>query len=188
MDAERQETRSGRPAGGVRADHRTSRVQGVGARQADLFAPAGGGGYLDECNPSELSKRDIEAAKIRELEAMGLAMVWLRVARSIGYENFVELWRILDTSAEQREMRLSDNESMIEVQMRRFASFRRFQRNRFIETLAADGLPALEIQMAVKGQLGESLTRNHIVRIARRGKIGGWKKTPSPPPLGGHEA
>lgn len=173
------ETRSAKPARDGMALASTSSVQGVGARQTDLFAPEGGGGYLDECNRSELSRRDVEAAKIRELEDMGIAQIWLRVARSIGYENFLELWRILDVAAEQREMRLSDNESMIEVQMRRYSSFRRYQRNRFIETLAAGGIPPLDIQQAVKGQLGESLTRNHIVRIARRGKMAAWKSPPT---------
>lgn len=146
--------------------------QGVGGRQPDLFAPAGGGGYLDECNPAEVSKTDIEHAKIRELEDMGLQQVWLTVARQIGYDAFIAMWRLLDAAAERREMRLSDNESMIEVSLRRFASFRRYQRNRFIETLAAMGLPNTEIQSAVKGQLGENLTRNHIVRLARRGRMG----------------
>lgn len=144
---------------------------GVGGRQPDLFAPEGGGGYLDECNPAELSKRDIERAKIRELEDMGMSQVWLTIALQIGYDNFIAMWRLLDAAAERREMRLSDNESMIEVSLRRFASFRRYQRNRFIETLAAMGLPNTEIQSAVKGQLGENLTRDHIKRLARRGRI-----------------
>lgn len=149
----------------------TTLVRGVGARQADLFAPQGGGGYLDERNRSDLSKKDLEAAKIRELDDMGLSRLWLRVAATIGYDNFLQLWRLLDTAAEQRELRLSDNQSMIEVQLRRFSSFRRYQRNRFIETLAASGLPADQIRLEVKAQLGENLTRNHIVRLARRGRI-----------------
>jgi hypothetical protein len=143
----------------------------VGGRQADLFAPEGGGGYLDECNPAEVSKTEIERAKIRELEDMGMAQVWVNIARQIGYDNFITLWRLLDAAAERREMRLSENESMIEVNLRRFASFRRYQRNRFIETLALMGLPNGEIQAAVRGQLGENLTRNHIVRLARRGRM-----------------
>ena len=165
------ETRSRMHAHGRPGATATPDARGVGARQGDLFGPAGGGGYLNECNRSEVSKRDLEVAKIRELEDMGLPNIWLRVARAIGFENFMQFWRIVDTAAEHREMRLSDNESMIEVQMRRYASFRRYQRNRFIETLAAGGHSATEIQQAVKGQLGESLSRNHIVRLARRGRM-----------------
>ena len=100
-----------------------------------------------------------------------MAQVWVNIARQIGYDNFITLWRLLDAAAERREMRLSENESMIEVNLRRFASFRRYQRNRFIETLALMGLPNGEIQAAVRGQLGENLTRNHIVRLARRGRM-----------------
>ena len=144
---------------------------GWGLGRATCSARPGGGGYLNECNRSDVSKRDLEVAKIRELEDMGLPNIWLRVARAIGFENFMQFWRIVDTAAEHREMRLSDNESMIEVQMRRYASFKRYQRNRFIETLAAGGHSATEIQQAVKGQLGESLSRNHIVRLARRGRM-----------------
>jgi len=165
------ELRSAAPARDGTALAITTLVQGVGARQGDLFAPAGGGGYLDERNRSDLSKKDLEFAKIRELDDMGLSRLWLRVAKTIGYDNFLQLWRLLDTAAEQRELRLSDNQSMIEVQLRRFSSFRRYQRNRFIETLAATGLPADQIRLEVKTQLGENLTRNHIVRLARGARM-----------------
>ena len=141
--------------------------QGVGARQGDLFPDAGGGGYLNECTTSKVW----EAAKIRELMDMGLPSVWIRVAESIGYDNFLQLWRILDTAAELREIRRSENESMIEVQLRRYTSFKRYQRNRFIEALASNGLPNAAIQHAVKQHLGEKLDRSHIRRLAARGRM-----------------
>lgn len=142
-------------------------AQGVGARQGDLFAPVGGGGYLNECTASKIW----EKAKLSELADMGLPSVWLRVADAIGYDKFLIFWRILDTAAEQREVRRSENESMIELQLRRYSSFKRYQRNRFIETLAATGLPSAAIQQAVKQQLGEKLHVQHIRRLALRGKM-----------------
>lgn len=163
------------PRSGARAHARPGpggggEVQGVGGRQGDLFAPEGGGGYLDECNPVELPQGTVEDTKFRELEEMGLPAVWLEGARLIGYENFVRLWRHLDGAAAGGSLPLSDNESMIEVRLRRFASFQRFQRNRFIESLAALGLDGAEIQVAVHSQLGEKLTRNHILRLIRRSR------------------
>lgn len=151
----------GAPEGGT--------APGVGARQGDLFTSEGGGGYLDECTTSKL----LEGAKIRELADMGLPAIWLRVAERIGYDNFLDMWRILDTAAEHREVRRSENESMIEVQLRRFRSFERFQRNRWIEELARNHLPNAVIQKAVKDRLGEKVDRSHIRRIARRGRIPG---------------
>lgn len=55
---------------------------------------------------------------------------------------------------------------MIEVQLRRIASFHRFQRNRFIEALAATGMVDRQIQAALEHQLGEKLSLSHISRLA----------------------
>lgn len=161
------EVRSGTAAQADQAALEGATVPGVGARQGDLFTPEWGGGYLNECTTSEL----LEAAKIRELETMGLPAIWLRVAERIGYDNFLEMWRILDTAAELREIRRSENESMIEVQLRRYSSFRRFQRNRWVEELARNHLPPAVIQKAVKDRLGEKLDRSHIRKIARHARM-----------------
>lgn len=93
---------------------------------------------------------------------MGLPGVWLEVARAIGYEHFMVMWAILDRSMALR----SESESMIEVQLRRLASYHRFQRNRFIEALASAGMPDRQIQRALEAQLGEKLSISHISRLA----------------------
>jgi hypothetical protein len=41
-------------------------------------------------------------AKIRELETMGLPAVWIEVAKTIGYDNFMAMWTILDRSLQLR--------------------------------------------------------------------------------------
>lgn len=161
------ESRSARHAGPALDAQEDALAEGVGGRQADLFPSEGGGGYLDECTTSKV----LEKAKLRELSDMGLPAIWIRVAESIGYDNFLQLWRILDTAAELREIRRSENESMIEVQLRRFSSFQRYQRNRWIEELAQNGLPNAAIQQAVKQRLGEKLDRSHIRRLATRGRV-----------------
>ena len=161
------ETRSAAPAPARSPAPALHDSEGVGARQRDLFASGEGGGYLNECTSSKIW----EKAKLNELAEMGLPSVWLRVAAAVGYDNFLIFWRILDAAAEVREVRRSDNESMIEVSLRRYSSFKRHQRNRYIETLAAMGLPNALIQQEVKRKLGEKLDRSHIRRLAKRGRI-----------------
>lgn len=133
-------------------------VHGVGARQAGPRLRPRGGGYLNECTTPGLW----EEAKFRELADMGLPGVWLAVAREVGYDKFMAMWRILDAAIEMR----SDSDSMIEVQLRRFSSFRRYQRNRFIEALANLGCTDKEIRGRVKRELGEDLSLSHIYRLA----------------------
>lgn len=161
------EVRSGTVAQAVEVDAQATSVPGVGGRQYDLFASGGGGGYLNECTTSKL----LEGAKIRELSEMGLPAIWIRIAEAVGYDNFLTIWRILDTAAELREIRRSENESMIEVQLRRYSSFQRFQRNRWVEEMARNHFPPAVIQKLVKDRLGEKLDRSHIRKIARRGRM-----------------
>lgn len=137
-------------------------TRGVGARQAQEDAPGGGGGYLDECTTPE----DWEGVKLRELAEMGLPRLWLDIAKAIGYDQFLTLWQMLDAAEEFR----SDSGSMIEVELRRYRSFLRYQRNRFIEALAPF-TDDLEIQARVGSELGENLSLDHINRLARRRRM-----------------
>lgn len=157
------EMRSEAPAGAQADWVNEAAMQGVGAWHGHDPATAGGGGYLDECTPLQLW----DDAKFRELAAMGLPQVWLDVARDIGYEAFMRVWRRLDAATEL----LSDSESMIEVKLRRHASFQRFQRNRFIEALVDMGLQASEIRDRVARDIGDNLTLRHIQRIARTRRV-----------------
>ncbi|MBV7454345.1 hypothetical protein KW843_07670 [Acidovorax sp. sif1233] len=161
------ETRSAGPAGaqqdwidGYHNCESVSIAQGVGARQCESFAPGEGGGYLGECTPSQLW----EDAKFRELDRMGLPQVWLDVARDIGYDAFMTMWRRLDSAIELR----SEAESMIEVKLRRYASFQRYQRNRFIETLVSMGCSSQEIRARVRTNIGEELSLHHIRRLVKQ--------------------
>jgi hypothetical protein len=136
---------------------------GVGDRHARPGRRRRGGGYLNTRTSTDVW----EDAKIRELEIMGLPAVWIEVAKTIGYDPFMSMWSILDRSLKLR----SENESMIEVQLRRLSSYRRFQRNRFIESLVLAGLDDRAIRAMVKVQLGEELSLSHISRLAGRRKV-----------------
>ncbi len=138
-------------------------VRGVGARHGEANSPARGGGYLNGCNAPQVW----EEAKFRELAEMGLPQIWLTVARDIGYDNFMVMWRRLDAAIEFR----SDAESMIEVQLRRYSSFQRYQRNRFIEALAPF-FTNTEIKVRVKRELNEDLSLNHVRRLANKRRVG----------------
>lgn len=141
--------------------------EGVGARHAPLHGPQGGGGYLNECIGSEVPIGDWDALKIRELETMGLPQVWLDIARLTGYETFVEIWRRMDMATETGAFKRIDG-GMIEMQLRGFKSFKRFQRNRFIESLAMSGMNVDQIRYEVLTKLGEKLTPDHTFRLTAR--------------------
>ena len=138
-------------------------AHGVGGRQGRARPRRGGGGYLDECTPAELFER----AKIRELADMGMPRVWIDVAQSIGFENFMRMWRVLDAAIEMR----SESESMIELKLRRVASYQRYQRNRFIETLAGLGLTPRTIRERLAAELGETVSASHTKRLMKRNRI-----------------
>lgn len=132
-------------------------VHGVGVRQALPTRPARGGGYLHECMPPQLSAD----ARFRELEDMGLPGFWLQLAYAIGYDHFMTMWRMLDAEHTLH----NDAGSMIELQMRRYSSFRRYQRNRFVETLVDMGLTDTVIKERLRCELGEELSISHIGRL-----------------------
>jgi hypothetical protein len=157
------ETRSAKPAQLHLVGIEQPPGHGVGGRQGRPRRGRRGGGYLNECTSSNVW----EVAKIRELEVMGMPSVWLAVAREIGYDRFMAMWRILDRAVQLR----SESESMIEVQLRRLSSYHRFQRNRFIESLVASGFGDRAIRDMVQAQLGEKLSLSHISRLAGRRKV-----------------
>jgi hypothetical protein len=108
-----------------------------------------------------------EATLLDELDAMGLSSVMLNVARTIGFDNFMAAWRILDGAHEA----LSDNDSGIYIRMPRMSAYRRFQRNRFIEAMARMGMSHPEIARSVKRDLGEEVSDRHIWRLMAGGRV-----------------
>ena len=142
----------------VALEHRDpdAAAEGVGGRQSVGLGRRRGGGYLDSCNPPKFAGDP----RLGELRAMGLAPVWLHVAETIGHEAFIAMWRIVD--AEPTFRRDSDNLMML---LRPFRSYLRFQRNRYIESLHAQGRSLSEIQELVKRNLCEEIGLRHIRRL-----------------------
>lgn len=135
---------------------------GVGGRQAGRPARTGGGGYLNGCTASELCADP----RLRELAEIGLSATWLGVARQLGYDQFVALWRLLSADPALR----NDN-NQIELTLRPFRAYERYQRNRYIETLTQQGLPLSLIHQLVRHELGESLGYRQMKRLVAAARV-----------------
>lgn len=134
---------------------------GVGARQRTRPVRQGGGGYLNGCTASEL-RADV---RLRELAEIGLSATWLSVAQLLGYEQFVAMWRLLSA-----DPALRNDDDQIELRLRPFRAFERYQRNRYIATLVQAGIKPSDIHAMVHKDLGEKLSYRHIKRLAAAGR------------------
>lgn len=138
----------------------TRDVHRVGARHALTPSPAGQGGYLNICNSDRFSKKNAprDDSRLAELREIGLAAHWLDVAASIGVDNFLTMWAILSNcDAVQDEKHYA--------YVPRFSVWMRYQRNRVIMSLHADGLCAQEIRVRIRNDLNETVSVDHIKRI-----------------------
>jgi len=132
---------------------------GVGARHGQSAPPTGQGGYPNICNSDRFSKKNARAdSRLAELREIGLAAHWLDVAASIGVDNFLTMWAILSNcDAVQDEKHYA--------YVPRYSVWMRYQRNRVILSLHADGLRAQEIRVRIMDDLNEVVSVDHIKRI-----------------------
>lgn len=141
---------------------------GVGGRQGTPPTPLGGGGYLDECSVLNFRARGAEKKRdprLDELVRLGLQRVWLDVAEAIGVDRFLAMWRILDTGFQAT----ADDAGRMLVPMRSYRTYLKFQRNRYIETLAGMGYNAQQIRDKLRSQLCETISLRHIYRLRNNG-------------------
>lgn len=94
---------------------------------------------------------------------MGLPRFWLDVADLIGIDAFLAFWRRLDAEPTAR-----DHNSMMRVEIRRYDSWLRYQRNRYIQSMNRSGLTTQQIAQAVRANLGEEISVRHVARILKR--------------------
>lgn len=139
---------------------------GVGGRRPPGAPQPGGGGYLGICTVFKLSPSDGRDSdpRLDEFRAMGLPGVWLRIAATVGPDAFLATWRILDA---EPAFKTADGD--LDIRMRSFRSYLRYQRNRYIEALCSAGMTAREIQEAVRRDLCERISIRHISRIKSGG-------------------
>ncbi|MDD2664360.1 MAG: hypothetical protein PHD19_11470 [Dechloromonas sp.] len=138
--------------------------QGVGARQGGSGPVGGGGGYLKICGAQnfQIPDESPEDPRFLELEAIGMPGAWLRLARRVGFDAFLDVWRMI---SEDESTRHDGGRRM--PKLREFSAYQRYQRNRYVKSLAEHGLNPDQIQRIVQRHLGERLSVCHIQGLAK---------------------
>ena len=139
-------------------------AQGVGGRQGKARPVAGGGGYLKNCG---ISNFQIPGApppdpRFTEIEKIGIGGPWLRLARRVGFDTFLEIWRAI---SDDEAVRHDGGRRM--PKLREFSAYGRFQRNEYIRSLARSGFDPQQVQKLVQRNLHEFLSLKHIQGIMR---------------------
>jgi hypothetical protein len=132
---------------------------GVGGRQAKGRVSGGGGGYLENCGISNFRIQDAPPPDPRfdELAKIGIGGPWLRLARRVGFDAFLEIWRAI---SEDEGVRHDGGRRM--PKLREFSAYQRFQRNQYVRSLAAGGMDPQQVRKLVEKNLGERLSIRHI--------------------------
>jgi hypothetical protein len=149
-------------------------AMGVGGRRGPAPVSTRGGGYQDNCNVFEFDvgvKKIAGDPRLDELASMGLPEYWLQVAAYLGVDAFLGMWRILDANRNSIPAASSNGANSMAPTLRTYSNYLRFQKNRFVETLAAQGVEPKEIQKRVENQLCESISIVHIRRLTQKNKI-----------------
>lgn len=158
------EKRSG-DAGFAQADlFGDAQAAGVGARQGGRRPKGGGGGYLKICGPQNFQIPDAPPPDPRftELEKIGLPGPWLRLARQIGFDTFLDVWRMI---SDDEATRHDGGRRM--PKLRDFSAYLRYQRNQYVRSLAAAGVEPVAVQKLVRKNLREQLSIPHIQGLMR---------------------
>lgn len=139
----------------------------VGARHGCIGLSGGGGGYLNICTGSNFEEKNGAAKKIDprldELREMGMQRFWLSAAERFGVDWLLEFWRMADADID-----VSQN-GMVSMAFRPYRSYMRYQRNRYIEELVNRGIGPDEIRTLLRQQLGEEISKRHILRLVQKG-------------------
>lgn len=141
------------------SDRMTAGAGMVGGRLADPPSPEEGGGYLDICTSPWAGMRPAPRdPRIDALVSLGISDRWIRIARVVGVDAFLAMWRILDEE--------SDGYHGARVRVPRYESWRRQARNEYIVQLAEQGLRPRQIRrILAKERVCGSISERHICRI-----------------------
>lgn len=147
-------------------------AQGVGGRHGSSPPSRGRGGYQDVCGVLNFRPgvKKSDDPRLDELIAMGLPAYWIQVAEFLGVDAFLGMWRILDANRDNMPETRGNTGSMSPT-LRPYSGYLRFQKNRFVENLSAQGIPPKEIQRRVQTQLCESISIVNIRRLASKHKL-----------------
>jgi hypothetical protein len=135
-------------------------AQGVGARQTHQDGATRGGGYLKICGSQNFESSD---PRLDELRAIGLPNVWMAVAERVGFDAWMDVWRMLEAEEAWHE-----GEGTLRMRLRRYTTYQRYQRNRYIEALARQGITPAAARKLLAENLGEFLTEKHVGKLMRQ--------------------
>lgn len=140
----------------------------VGGRQRQARIPAGGGRYPKICGfPNFSTENDPPPdPRFSELEKIGLPGAWLRLARRVGFDAFLDVWRMV---CEDETTRHDGGRRM--PKLREFDTYLRFQRNRYIDSLRPANLDPKKVQALLRQNLGEHLSIEQVQRLMGKRKI-----------------
>lgn len=145
----------------------------VGGRHRTCPPRREGGGYQDNCDLFETRPgvKKSDDPRLHELAVMGLPGYWLQVAEYLGVDTFLGMWRILDANKDNIAPAKGSYSYSMSLTLRSYGNYLRFQKNRYVETLASQGLAPKEIQRRVQTQLCEYISIVHIRRLSQKNKI-----------------
>lgn len=92
---------------------------------------------------------------------MGLRHIWVQVADTIGFEAFIDAWRVLTDNTD-----LLDERNRITVP--KFSTYHGFQRNQVIRSLAADGMSPREIRDELDSVYGIRISTRSVSLALRK--------------------
>lgn len=136
--------------------------RGGGSAERPRHCP-GGGGSPGSCSAPGFSLR---APTLGDLVASGVPAHWVAVAKAVGVEAMLEVWRVLDGSDTVADMGRR-------VWVPYFSRWLRHQRRRLILDLTEAGHDRAEVRREVLRITGEPVSARYVSRLVRRHGLGG---------------
>ena len=137
----------------------TDHTTGAGVRHSHDHPPRRGGGYLKNYTIFQPlnQKTNFVDPRLDELRKMRLSAAWQRVASEIGFDNFLKMWRVLDS-----ESKFQDERYGLLMNLRRYSSYLRYQRATYILNCHKKGLNYEQITQKTNVAFCEKNTKSYI--------------------------
>lgn len=140
---------------------------GVGVRHSPTSTTSQGGGYLQNYTVFKpLDKKNERDPRLDELRQIGLHHTWQKIAEEIGFDNFLKMWRTLDSETQCQDARYG-----LLINLRRYKSYERYQRNCYILSCVSAGLKKTEISLKTSNAFREKIDKRYILNLVNRYKI-----------------
>lgn len=135
-------------------------IQGVGARHKETNIPSGGGRYLDNCTYSENSDFPSDP-RMAELRLLKLPQMWIDMASKIGVDSFLEVWKMLDASTDDRALYIPAHSKYLKL-----------QRDLTIQQLSREGHNGVEIKDILNKKMNIHIKKSQVYRTISLQSVG----------------